>query len=362
MTARRQPMRITWGGAPWSFDAKEGPSSDIAAKITLHRTADSTLAGHVSGAGHHWATTALELVGFTPADDGIHHLSMDDPDQARQALHQLRQSARDLDVTVTLSPQPYLGDVAADLAQRLPGHWEVDLVPLPKAHHHRDLLPWVWGPGPLTAALEQHRIPCAARLIGDDTELLLIQPDGDNECVIGTLLPSPDVIDTFVAGPPSISAASTHMAAHLIQNRLLPQYQEAIFSSRLTEADDDLRWAQETYGPGDVVEPYPQELVRALNRYLDHAPELIAHLRKPKLKAALAAHETTALNEFVTSLGQVQNGGGDAMSLWLSEGEQLIELARAVTHRQTTVARPTTTTAHPVPPPPAAVTSTARSR
>ncbi|MGY4957930.1 hypothetical protein [Streptomyces nigrescens] len=356
MTTPRQPMRITYGGAPWAIGANEGPSPDVAAEITLHRTAHSTLAGHVSGATHQWATTALELAGFTPAHDGIHQLPTVDPDQTRQALHQLRQSARDLDVTVTLSPQPYLGDIAVDLAQRLPGHWEVDLVPLPETDRQRDLLPWVWGPGPLLTALERHRIPCAARLIGGDTELLLVQ--SDNECVIGAMLPSPDVIETFVAGPSSISAASTHMAASLIQNRLLPQYQEAIFSSRLTEADNDLRWTQETYEPGDVVEPYPQELASGLGRFLDHAPELIAHLRKPN--TPLAAHEAAFLDYFEAALGQAQNGGGDAMALWLTEGEQLIELAQAAPTRQTTVTRPATPTAVAVPP--AAVTSTVRSR
>ncbi|MER0483154.1 hypothetical protein ABR737_33285 [Streptomyces sp. Edi2] len=350
-------MRIAYGGAPWSTGADEGPSPDTAAEITLHRTAHSTLAGHVSGASHQWATTALELAGFAPAEDGIHQLSTDDPDQTRQALHQLRQSARDLDVTVTLSPQPYLGDIAVDLAQRLPGHWEVDPVPLPEAERQRDLLPWVWSPGPLTAALERHRIPCAARLIGGDTELLLVQ--SDNECVIGAMLPSPGVIETFVAGPSSISAASTDMAASLIQNRLLPQYQEAVFSSRLTEADDDLRWAQETYEPGDVVEPYSRELAAGLNRFLDHAPELIAHLRRAK--DPLAAHDAAFLDDFEAALGQAQSGGGDAMALWLTEGEELIELTQAVPTRQTTVTRPATPTAVPVPPP-AAVTSTARSR
>ncbi|GAA2312788.1 hypothetical protein Scani_78520 [Streptomyces caniferus] len=106
MTTPRQPMRITYGGAPWAIGANEGPSPDVAAEITLHRTAHSTLAGHVSGASRQWATTALELAGFTPAHDGIHQLPTVDPDQTRQALHQLRQFARDLDVTVTLSPSP----------------------------------------------------------------------------------------------------------------------------------------------------------------------------------------------------------------------------------------------------------------
>ncbi|MGY5133330.1 hypothetical protein ACWGJW_13150, partial [Streptomyces nigrescens] len=188
------------------------------------------------------------------------------------------------------------------------------------------------------------------------TELLLVQPD--NECVIGAMLPSPDIIETFVAGPSSISAASTPMAASLIENRLLPQYQEAVFSSRLAEADDDLRWAQETYEPGDVVEPHPRELASGLDRFLDHAPELIAHLRRPN--TPLTAHEAAFLDYFEATLSQAQNGGGDAMALWLTEGEQLIELAQAAPTRQTTVTRPATPTAVPVPP--AAVTSTGRSR
>lgn len=36
MTTPRQPMRITYGGAPWAIGANEGPSPDVAAEITLH--------------------------------------------------------------------------------------------------------------------------------------------------------------------------------------------------------------------------------------------------------------------------------------------------------------------------------------
>ncbi|MER6304982.1 hypothetical protein [Streptomyces sp. NPDC001657] len=333
----------------------------MTAKITLHRTARSALAGHVSGAGHQWATTTLELAGFAPADDGIHHLSTDDPDQTRQALHQLRQSARDLDVTVTLSPQPYVGDVAADLAQRLPGHWEVDLVPLPESDQQEGLLPWVWGPGPLTKALEWDRIPCAARLTNDRTELLLVQPSSDNQYVVGAMLPSPDDVETFVDGPRSISAATSDLAANLVQSQLLPQRQEAVFSSRLAEADNDLRWAQETYEPGDVVEPYPQMLTCGLRRFLTHAPELIAYLRGPKTRHALTAHEAEFLDYFEAALGHAQKDGDEAMALWLTEGEQLIELVRAAPDRPTTVTQPATPTAMPVRPP-AVVTSTGRAR
>ncbi|MFI7094786.1 hypothetical protein [Streptomyces lydicus] len=166
--------------------------------------------------------------------------------------------------------------------------------------------------------------------------------------MIGAMLPSPDVIETSVAGPSSISAAGTHMGASLIQNRLLPQHQEAIFSSRLTAADDDLRWAQETYEPGDVVEPHPRELASRLDRFLDRAPELIAHLRRPN--TPLTAHEAAFLDYFEATLGQAQHGGGDAMPLWLTEGEQLIEVAQAAPTRQTTVTRPATPTAVPAPP------------
>lgn len=215
-------------------------------------------------------------------------------------------------MTVTLSPQPYLGDVAVDLAQRLPGQWEVDLVPLPEADRHEDLLAWVWSPGRLPAALEQHRIPCAARLTGDGTELLLVQPDDDNECVIGAM------------------------------------------------SEDDLRWAQETYEPGEVVKPYPGELVSALNRFLHHASELIAHVRRPK--AGLTAHEDAFVKKFEAHLRRAQKDGGDAMSLWLAEGERLLELASAGSTREPTAIQPPARFAAPVPPRPAAVTSTARSR
>lgn len=131
------------------------PALPPTATITLHRTTAGTLTGHASGARHQWAETCLTLAGFTADQYGIHQLPLDDPSQAREALHQLRQSAQDLDVAVILSERPFLGDVADRIAHALPGRWTVMVTAHPERHAQQGLLESVWASGPSGGALHK---------------------------------------------------------------------------------------------------------------------------------------------------------------------------------------------------------------
>jgi hypothetical protein len=292
---------------------------------------------------------ALDLAGFTKDHEGVRHLAVDHP-QVREALTYLHQTARDWQVTVTPSERPYLGDIASIIAAQLPGQWEATIEHYPKEQSPRDLLEWLWDSGPYMANLENHRIPCAALLRdGQGTELLLVERPRDGRYLVAALLPSPDCLNVTVPGPRSIAEPNAHLAATAIRVRLLPEYEQAIHLARLSEAEDDLRWAHETFEPGAVHAPYPADLDAALHRFLTHAPHLIAARRRPGAKS-LTPQEAAALDHFEAALSPGRGAGlaaSDAtadesathahvMTLWLTEGEQLIEMARDIARQPTT--------------------------
>lgn len=163
------------------------------------------------------------------------------------------------------------------------------------------------------------------------------------------LLPSPDCLNVTVPGPRSIAEPNAHLAATAIRVRLLPEYEQAIHLARLSEAEDDLRWAHKTFEPGAVHAPYPADLDAALHRFLTHAPHLIAARRRPGAKP-LTPQEAAALDHFDAALSPGRSAGSaasdapadesathaHAMTLWLTEGEQLIEMARDITRPPST--------------------------
>ncbi|MEU1477100.1 hypothetical protein [Streptomyces sp. NPDC005760] len=226
--------------------------------------------------------------------------------------------------------------------------------------------------------LEKIRVPCAAILRdGAGTELLLVEQPGDRQYLVGALLPNPDHVNAIAPGPRSIIAHNAHLTAGAIRNRLLPEYEQAVHLSRLREVEDDLTWAQETFEPGTVLTPYPPDLDAALDRFLTHAPEFIATLRRPGSKP-LTEQETAFLDRVEANLhaarevnsGELSSTGSaagaplpvDAMELWLTEGEQLIEMARAITRPPSTAPVPARVRTTPPPAPPVSVNSTALRR
>ncbi|AJT62521.1 hypothetical protein T261_0832 [Streptomyces lydicus] len=310
---------------------------------------------------------ALDLAGFTKDHEGVRHLAVRHP-EVRERLTYLHQTARDWRVTVTTSERPYLGDVASVIAQGLPGRWEAEIEHYPEEQNPGALLDFLWDSGPYTANLENHRVPCAAILRdGAGTELLLLERPRDGHYLVAALLPDGDHVNVTAPGPRSIAEPNAHFAASAVSARLLPEYERALHLSRLREVEEDLRWAHETFEPGTVGMPYPQDLDAALDRFLTHAPHLIAASRRPGAKP-MTPQETAVLDRFETVLDAVRSdatgarvgpvGEADAMSVWLSEGEDLIELVSAANPAATAEsARPGVAAITP-PKPPAAVGST----
>uniref|UniRef100_UPI003A89536D hypothetical protein n=1 Tax=Streptomyces sp. T028 TaxID=3394379 RepID=UPI003A89536D len=332
-----------------------------------------------SGDGHRWAETALDLAGFATDRDGIYQLPLDEPIKAREALVHLHQAARDCRATVITREGPYLGDIASVVCEGLPGPWEATIETFPSQRTPGDLLERMWTSGPLMSSLEKIRVPCAAILLdGAGTELLLVEQPGDRQYLVGALLPSPDHVNAIAPGPRSIIAHNAHLTAGAIRNRLLPEYEQAVHLSRLREVEDDLTWVQETFEPGTVLTPYPPDLDAALDRFLTHAPEFIATLRRPGGKP-LTGQETAFLDRVEADLqaaheansGELSFTGSaagaplpvDAMELWLTEGEQLIEMARDITWPPPSTAPvPTRVRTTPPPAPPVSANNSALRR
>lgn len=348
------------------------------AEITLYLSNHRTIVALPSGDGHRWAETALDLAGFATDRDGIHHLPLDEPTKAREALAHLHQTARDCRATVITREGPYLGDIASVICEGLPGPWEATVETFPSQRTPGDLLERLWDSGPLMSNLEKIRVPCAAILRdGAGTELLLVERPGDRQYLVGALLPSPDHVNATAPGPRSIIAHNAHLAAGAIRIGLLPEYEQAVHLSRLHEVEDDLTWAQETFEPGTVLTPYPPDLDAALDRFLTHASEFIATLRRPGSKP-LTGQETAFLDRIEADLqaareansGKPASTGSaddaplpvDAMELWLTEGEQLIEMARDITSPPSTAAVRAGVRTTPPPAPSVSANSTAPRR
>ncbi|MGZ2362091.1 hypothetical protein LRE75_36450 [Streptomyces sp. 372A] len=176
------------------------------AAITLHLAAGNTIVALPSSERHRWATTALELAGFTRHQGKAHQLPLGDHAHARATLTQLHETARDCQAKVITSERPYLGDIAVVVAEILPGSWEVEVEHYPDGSIPAHLLEWVWEAAPALSALSKSRIPCAAILRdGDGTELLLAERPWNDTYLVGTLLPSPDHVHVVGTGAPRTS-------------------------------------------------------------------------------------------------------------------------------------------------------------
>lgn len=301
------------------------------AHITLYLSTHHKIIALPSGPGRRWAETALDLAGFTQNHDRLHTLALDDQAEARQALTHLHQAARDCQVTVTTHPRPFLGDIAQAIVAALPGHWTAETEPLREQqdqHHLRDFL---WETGALHRLLDTNQLGCTAILRdGGGTELLLAERPSDGAYLVGALAPSPDDVHLTAPAPRSVIASSARLAARSIQTRLLPDYERAVHISRLNEAEEDLRWAQDRE-PGTYDTTHLQA---ALYRFRAHAITFIATLRD---KTTLSAEQVFFLDrmEDVLILDDLDDPDPEALAVaetvWLVDGEELIEMARLAT-------------------------------
>ncbi len=302
------------------------------AKITLYLSANDKIVALPSGTGRQWAETALDLAGFVTHHDQIRTLALDDQARARQALTHLHQAARDCQVSVTTHPHPYLGDIAEVIVAALPGRWMADVEPLPQEQDPDYLRDFLWETGGISDVLEKTPVGFAAILRdGGGTELLLIERPSDGSYMVGALTPSPDDVHVTAAAPRGIVASDARLATRFIQTRLLPDYERAVHLSRLDEAEQDLRWAREEHEPGtyDAV-----DLQAALYRFRSHAIAFLATLRGTTL---LSADQAVFLDRMEAGLNldalddPAPEALADAGAVWLTDGEKLIEMARAAT-------------------------------
>ncbi|MEU1073544.1 MULTISPECIES: hypothetical protein [unclassified Streptomyces] len=300
------------------------------AEITLYLSAHDKIIALASGASRRWAETALDLAGFTRNHDQVRTLPLADQAGARQALTHLHQTARDCQVSVVTHPHPYLGDVAEAIVAALPGHWMADVEPLREEHDKHHLREYLWATDAMNHSLDKNGPGFAAVLRdGGGTELLLIEHPSDGSYAVGALVPSPDYVRVTAPAPRSITADEAWLAAGLIQRRLLPDYERAVHLSRLDEAEHDLRWAQEREsGTHDTV-----GLESALSRFRTHAVAFIATLRATPLPVEQAIFLDRI--EDGLSLQELDDADpealADAKAVWLIDGKELIEMARAAT-------------------------------
>ncbi|MFE7889288.1 hypothetical protein [Streptomyces sp. NPDC057412] len=309
------------------------------------------------------------MAGFTREHrDDAHRLSLDDHASAREALTRLHQTAQDCQTKVITSERPYFGDIAHAVAEALPGQWDVSIEHYPDGTIPVQLLDWVWEAGPLLSTLSKSRTPGAAILRdGGGTELLLAERTWDGRYLTGILLPSPDHLNVTGAGPRTVVATTAREAAAGVRSLLLPSFEQLVHLARLREAQEDLDWVHGAEpGTVDAV-----ELDAAVDRFLIHAPYLLAATRRAAVKP-LAASETAVLVRLEILLARAQadadaqavpaQGGTDeALALWLEAGEDLLGVVRTATVSPAEgPSRPAVTTATP-PKPPAAVAA-ARTR
>ncbi|MEV7196900.1 hypothetical protein AB0N81_34630 [Streptomyces sp. NPDC093510] len=328
------------------------------AKITLYLSAHNKIIALPSGTGRRWAETALDLSDFTKSHDPTRTLALDDQARARQALTHLHQAARDCQVTIATHPRPYLGDIAESIVAALPGHWMADVEPLPQEQDHPYYLrDFVWEAGEVSDLLDRSPLGFAALLRdGGGTELLLVERPSDGAYMVGALIPSPDHVHVTAPAPRSVIASDARLAARFTQTRLLPDYKRAVLLSRLDEAERDLHWAREEHKPGTHT---AADLQGALYRFRTHAIAFIATLRD---NTPLSVEQTIFLDRMEDALNldalddPDPEALADAGAVWLVDGEELIEMARAATPA------PATPPAKPkrlatAPPPPGAVAS-----
>ncbi|MFF1297285.1 MULTISPECIES: hypothetical protein [unclassified Streptomyces] len=236
------------------------------------------------------------------------------------------------------------------------------------------LLDWVWEAGPVLSPLVKYRTSGAAILRdGGGTELLLAERPWDGQYLVATLLPSPDHLHVIGAGPRTVAAPTARAVASEVRSRLLPEFEQLVNLARLREVQEDLDWLRNDVEPGTVPYPYPADLDAALERFLTHAPYLIAASRCAGAKP-LAEQDARVLDRFETLLASLKQSSDDAgsglepggtdeaMAVWLESGEALVAVVRSATVASSQgPSRPTVLTSTP-PKPPAAAAAAGRTR
>ncbi|MFH8562554.1 hypothetical protein [Streptomyces sp. NPDC017988] len=302
------------------------------AKITLHLSAHDRIIALPSGTGRRWAETALDLSDFTKSHDQTRTLALGDQARARQALTHLHQAASDCQVTIVTHPRPYLGDIAETIVAALPGHWMADVEPLLQEHAPHYLRDFLWETGEIYDLLDRAQPGFVASLRdGGGTELLLVERPSDGAYMVGALTLSPDYLDVTAPAPRSVIASDARLAARITETRLLPDYERAVHLSGLERSGAGPALGAGQAGAGGVQRRGP---AGRLYRFRDHAVAVFAALRD---NTTLSAEQTTFLDRMENGLNLDAPDDpdpetlADAEAVWLVDGQELIEMARAAT-------------------------------
>jgi hypothetical protein len=294
------------------------------AEITLVLSASAGIVAVAHGERYRWAETALKLVGFHRRDDGAFALAVNDPQAARDAVHQLIRTARRHQATVTASNRRYLGDVADEIAAHLPGPWNAKV----GVHSHpvwqHDLLPWLWDAGELIHAVQTERLPYTA-ILTDDTgiELLLAErPGHQHDYLLGAF--APNGFDEHVAktSPPSsiVLPAAPEQAARAIADRFLPAYHHALHTRR---------WATVAFALERIRDEYDaRQAIKESGRFSDGSPMNPDHI--PDLEGQSADFAWQEFRNVLTHAPALLDRCRPATTSWPEDAAALDRLREAL--------------------------------
>ncbi|WP_416987026.1 hypothetical protein [Streptomyces sp. T028] len=294
------------------------------AEITLALSASTGIVAVAHGERYRWAQTALKLVGFHRRDDGTFALAGNDPQAARDAVHQLIPTARRHQATVTASNRRYLGDVADEIAAHLPGPWSAQV----GVHSHpvwqHDLLPWLWDAGELIHAVQTERLPYTAVLTdGTGIELLLTErPGHQHDYLLGAF--APNGFDEHVAqtSPPSsiVLPAAPEQAAHAIANGFLPAYHHALHTRRRATVAFALERIREEYDA--------RQATSESGRFSDGSPMNPDHI--PELEGQSADFTWQEFRDVLTHAPALLDQCRPATTTWPEDATALNRLREAL--------------------------------
>ncbi|MFE3381517.1 hypothetical protein [Streptomyces anulatus] len=332
-----------------AFPARSpSPGKDTAGEISLFTSSRDGIVALVAGKDWRWAHTALDTAGFSKTADGHRCLPLKGGDlgRTRDALHVLGVLTQMAGVPVIANTKVYIGDFARDLAEYLPGHWDVWVESYAIQTWQGDLAAWMWSPS-LTATLDQHRVPRAALLKhSDGVELAVIEDPTADRFHVGTLHPKDLFADGLVTSPAGVTVApEPAFAAVDISSRLLPAYARAVLHYQVNALEEDLNWARSARSDA-APDPLPTALVEAFARFSDAAPRICTAVRQ---LAALTEDERATLlriNDVVAAPAISPDAPAiprvNPVDWWLKEaGDSLIALARrAVPDAEPATAKP----------------------